>query len=66
MLQYVLFDLKTPSGNRYEGDGVIPDHIIERTRADYIQGIDPEMTAAVKWITEQSVDDNRAEIGESE
>ena len=65
-LQYVLFDLKTPSGNRYEGDGVIPDHIIERTRADYIQGIDPEMTAAVKWITEQSVDDNRSEIGESE
>ena len=42
------------------------DASTERTRADYIREIDPEMTAAVKWITEQSVDDNRSEIGESE
>ena len=53
-LQYVLADLKTPSGNPYEGNGVQPDHIVPRTLADYVQGIDPELTAAVNWIKEQS------------
>ena len=64
-LQYVLFDLKTPSGSRYEGDGVIPDHPVVRTRADYVQGIDPEMTAAVNWITDQSTSDHSEDLGES-
>ena len=36
-LQYVLSDLKTPSGGRYEEDGVTPDYPIVRTRTDYIK-----------------------------
>ena len=53
-LQYVLADLKTPSGHPYEGDGVQPDYIVPRKISDYVQGIDPELTAAVNWIKEQS------------
>lgn len=58
-LQYVLSDLKTPSGNRYEGEGVIPDHQVTRTRSDYVQGIDPEMVSAINWIKEQSTKEEK-------
>ena len=65
-LQYVLSDLKTPSGGRYEENVVTPDYPIVRTRADYLGGIDPEMTAAVKWITEQSKTEDNQQTGDSE
>jgi len=49
-LQYVLFDLKKISGGRYEGDGVIPDYAVQRQQKEYVNGIDPELAAAVEWI----------------
>jgi carboxyl-terminal processing protease len=49
-LQYVLFDLKKISGGRYEGDGVIPDYAVQREQKEYVNGIDPELAAAVEWI----------------
>jgi len=52
-LQYVLFDLKKPSGGRYEGAGVTPDTTVFRTKKAYVDGTDPELAAAVQWILEQ-------------
>lgn len=49
-LQYVLFDLKKISGGRYEGDGVIPDYAVQRQQKEYVNGIDPELLAAMQWI----------------
>jgi carboxyl-terminal processing protease len=53
-LQYVILDLKKTSGSRYEGVGVIPDVTVPRTQEIYKTGIDPELTAAINWILEQS------------
>jgi len=52
--QYVISDLKTPSGKRYEGEGVIPDVIISPSRKDYLEKHDPTLEAACSWILKQN------------
>ena len=53
--QYAIADLKTPKGNRYEGDGVQPHVIIQPSRKDYIQGKDPTLDAAIQWISKNTL-----------
>ncbi len=57
--QYVIADLKTPKGNRYEGHGVTPHVIIHPSRNDYIQGKDPTLDAAIQWISNTNTIPNK-------
>ncbi|HVW66950.1 MAG TPA: S41 family peptidase [Candidatus Peribacteraceae bacterium] len=43
----------TPKGRDLGKEGVTPDIQIDRTDADYEAGNDPQMTAALEWITEK-------------
>jgi carboxyl-terminal processing protease len=49
-LQYVISDLRTPSGIELEGRGVVPDVESQISRADLISGADPVLEAAVAKI----------------
>ena len=45
--------MKTPAGKLIEGEGVIPDEMIRRTREDVAAGRDPVLAAARQWLNEQ-------------
>jgi carboxyl-terminal processing protease len=49
-LQFAVADLRGPNGARIEGKGVVPDVIVEPTRAQLLEGRDPVLDAAVDWI----------------
>ena len=53
-LQYVLGDMKSPSGKPYEGVGVQPNEMIVRQRQDYISGKDPVIEAATRWLLQEA------------
>jgi carboxyl-terminal processing protease len=49
VLEYAIADFVTPSGERIEGRGVVPDERVERSRASVAAGEDPVLEAAVRW-----------------
>jgi len=51
--QYVFASIVAPNGEPVEGEGVIPDTIVETTRDDLIAGRDPVLEAAIAWLLEQ-------------
>ena len=53
-LQYVIFDLKTPIGGRYEGDGVAPDFVVAHTKEALQNGEDLALQSAIQWIHSQN------------
>ena len=53
--QYVVADLRTPKGNQFEENGVVPNVIVERKRMDYIDQRDPELEVAITFLREQSL-----------
>ncbi len=54
VLQYAIGDFVTASGERIEGRGVVPDQVVEPTRADLLAGRDPILEAALDWIVKGS------------
>jgi carboxyl-terminal processing protease len=53
LFQYAFADVTTPSGMLLEGNGVVPDEAVARTRSDLLAGRDPVMEAALSWIAGQ-------------
>ena len=51
--QYVFASLVSPNGEPVEGDGVLPDTVVETTRDHLIRGRDPVLEAATAWLLEQ-------------
>lgn len=50
VLQHAIADYTLPDGRRLEGQGVIPDHLVPLDRSALLDGIDPPLQAALKWI----------------
>jgi carboxyl-terminal processing protease len=53
LLQYAIADMTTPAGFRIEGEGITPDEIVLRTRADLAAGRDPVFAAARQWLEKE-------------
>lgn len=49
LFQFAMADIVTPRGKSLEGDGVVPDEIVERRRADLAAGRDAVLEAARAW-----------------
>jgi carboxyl-terminal processing protease len=49
VLEYAIGDFVTVSGHRIEGQGVVPDEPVRRSRAAVASGQDPALDAAVRW-----------------
>jgi carboxyl-terminal processing protease len=52
-LQYVFADYLSASGRRLEGNGVEPDEVVPADRRALLDGRDPALEAAVRWIRSQ-------------
>jgi carboxyl-terminal processing protease len=50
VLYHAIGEFITPSGERLEGKGVVPDEPVTVTRADLLAGRDPVINAAMRWI----------------
>ncbi len=53
VLYHAFADFVTPTGDRLEGRGVIPDDVVALDRAALLAGRDSQMEAAVRWIAAQ-------------
>jgi carboxyl-terminal processing protease len=53
LFQFAVADVTTPSGALLEGNGVAPNEVVLRTRADLEAGRDPVADAARRWIDAQ-------------
>jgi len=53
VLQHVVADFVDPSGRRIEARGVVPDELVPLRRAELLDGRDPALDAAVRWIGTQ-------------
>ncbi len=51
ILQYVVGDYHSSKGRAAEGDGVVPDLLVDESRADFIAGEDPVLNAALALLT---------------
>jgi carboxyl-terminal processing protease len=51
VLYHAIGEFITPSGERLEGIGVVPDEPVPLTRADLLAGRDPVLNAAMRWIS---------------
>jgi len=49
-LQVPMGDFRTPSGARVEGNGVLPDELVENSPVDFLEGRDRVVQAAEEWI----------------
>jgi carboxyl-terminal processing protease len=54
-LQYVVGDYVSAGGTRLEGNGVQPDEVVPVNRRALLEGRDPTLDAAVRWIRSQRV-----------
>ncbi len=52
VLLHAIADFETSTGQQLEHGGVVPDHVVELTRADLLKGIDSPKQAASEWIAE--------------
>lgn len=53
LLQYVVGDYHSSRGNVAEGTGVAPDVVAPETRADFVEGRDPVLRAAIDHLSKQ-------------
>ncbi|MFQ5491717.1 MAG: S41 family peptidase, partial [Phycisphaerae bacterium] len=52
--QYAFADCTTAKGTMLEGHGVVPDQTVKPTRRALLEGRDPVVEAAIRWIQEQA------------
>jgi carboxyl-terminal processing protease len=53
LFQYAIADTTTPAGALIEGNGVLPDEAVSRTRSDLASGRDPVVAAARTWLDKE-------------
>ena len=53
VLVHAVADAVGPTGQRFEGTGVVPDEAAPPTRAALLAGRDPALDAALRWIAAQ-------------
>ena len=53
-LMHALADLTRPSGERIEGEGVVPDSLVPLTTDGLVRGVDEPLAAALEWIFDQA------------
>ena len=53
VLYHAFADFVTPTGDRLEGRGVIPDDVVALDREGLLAGRDSQMEAAIRWIAAQ-------------
>jgi carboxyl-terminal processing protease len=53
LFQYAVADVVTPHSSVLEGEGVTPDDVVLRTRADLAAGRDPVVEAARTWLNRE-------------
>ena len=63
VLMHVVGDFVTASGQRLEGDGVIPDVRVPLTREALRSGKDPVLQAALEWLDGAPASGHRATAG---
>lgn len=56
VMVHAIADFTGPTGERFEGEGVVPDVAAPPTREALLAGRDPAMDAAVAWIREEKKD----------
>lgn len=52
VLLHAFADFKTPDGTHLEGRGVVPDETVPLTREDLLDGRDPQLEAALRWLAD--------------
>jgi carboxyl-terminal processing protease len=52
--QYAFGNYVSASGRSLEGNGIIPDDVVQPTREALLEGRDPVLEAAIKWIESQN------------
>jgi carboxyl-terminal processing protease len=50
LIQYVVGDYHSAQGTAAEGEGVVPETLVDESRADYVAGRDPVLDAAVDLL----------------
>lgn len=50
LIQYVVGDYHSAEGKAAEGEGVVPQQLVEESRADYVAGRDPVLDAALAHL----------------
>lgn len=53
LIQYVVGDYHSGKGTAAEGEGVVPDVLVDESRVDYLAGRDPVLEAAVEELRKQ-------------
>jgi carboxyl-terminal processing protease len=56
LIQYVVGDYHSGKGTAAEGEGVVPEILVEESRADYAAGRDPVLDAAVEHLRARGAD----------
>lgn len=52
VLLHAFADFKTPDGTHLEGRGVVPDEAVPLRREDLLEGRDPQLEAALRWLAD--------------
>ena len=52
-LRVTIAEWFTPSGEAIRDIGIVPDVIVERTQADFFEGIDPQLDRAVEELLKE-------------
>jgi carboxyl-terminal processing protease len=53
-LIYAIADYVSADGQRLEGRGVVPDEVVDHTRADLLDGEDAALRAALDWLRNEN------------
>jgi carboxyl-terminal processing protease len=49
-LRVTIAEWLTPSGKQIKGEGIVPDVYVERTQEDFVEGRDPQLDRAIKYL----------------
>jgi len=51
-LRVTIAEWLTPNGKQISGEGIVPDVYVERTQADFVEGLDPQLERAIEYFLE--------------
>jgi carboxyl-terminal processing protease len=51
-LRVTIAEWLTPNKEQINGQGIVPDIVVERTQADFVDGRDPQLDRAVEYLSE--------------
>jgi carboxyl-terminal processing protease len=50
-LRVTIAEWLTPDKEQINGQGIVPDIVVERTQADFVDGRDPQLDRAVEYLS---------------